>query len=243
MTDILSDKVAIVTGAGRGIGRAIALGYAQAGARVVVVARTPTELYAMAQEIEAGGGRALAIPTDISQAKDVELMVNQTLKTFGHIHILVNNAGVAGPMGLITQIDEDDWGQTLAINLKGAFLCCRAVVPSMIAARGGNIVNISSGAGQPKPRSSVRSLPYQVSKFGLEGLTNGLAVQLREYKINVNSLLPGMIATRFHDDTPPERIAALGGKMGHPEHVIGAAIYLASRGPGELTGQIVNARD
>lgn len=243
MGDLLSGKVAIVTGSGRGIGRAIALAYARAGASVVVAARTQAEISATVQEIAAGQGRALAIPADVSQAQSVAQLVGQTLETFGQIDILVNNAGLPGPPGLITEIGEADWDQTLAVNLKGAFLCCRAVVPPMIAAGGGNIINVSSGAGQPKPRSTVRSLPYQVSKFGLEGLTNGLAAQLRDYKINVNSLLPGMIATRFHGDTSPEQMAALGGRLGQPEDVTAAALYLASRPPGEFTGQIVSVKE
>ncbi len=243
MTGVLSGKVAIVTGGGRGIGRAIALAYAREGAAVVVAARTQSEIGATAREIETSGGRVLALQTDVSQAQDVERMVAKALKTFGHVDILVNNAGVAGPMGLITEISEADWIKTLSINLKGAFLCCRAVVPSMIAAGGGNIINVSSGAGQRKPRKAVRSLPYQVSKFGLEGLTDGLAVQLREHKINVNSMLPGMIATRIHADTPPEWIEGTGGKMGQPEDVVEAALFLASRPPGEFTGQVVSARD
>ncbi|MFQ5855412.1 MAG: SDR family NAD(P)-dependent oxidoreductase [Anaerolineae bacterium] len=243
MTGILSGKVAIVTGGGRGIGRAIALAYATEGAAVVVAARTQSEINSTAEEIESGGGRALAIPTDVSQAQDVKWIIAETLAAFGQVDVLVNNAGVAGPMGLITEVSEADWDRTLAINLKGAFLCCRAVVPAMIAAGGGNIINTSSGAGQRKPRSAVRSLPYQVSKFGLEGLTDGLAIQLREYKINVNSLLPGRIATRLHTETPPEWIAAKGGKMGRPEDVTAAAIYLASRPPGEFTGQVVSAKE
>ena len=243
MGSILSDEVAIVTGGSRGIGKAIARAYARAGASVVIVARTQGEVEATAKEIESDGGRALAVQTDVSQAQDVERLVAQTLDTFGRVDILVNNAGVAGPMGLITEISEADWIKTLSINLKGPFLCCRAVVPSMIAAGGGNIINVSSGAGQRKPRKAVRSLPYQVSKFGLEGLTDGLAVQLREHKINVNSLLPGMTATRIHADTPPEWIEGMGGKMGQPEDVVEAALFLASRPPGEFTGQVVSARD
>jgi 3-oxoacyl-[acyl-carrier protein] reductase len=243
MSRVLSGKVAIVTGGGRGIGRAIALAYAREGAAVVVAARTPDEIEATAQEIKAGDGRALAVRTDVSQAQDVTRLVGQSLEAFGKVDILVNNAGAPGPMGLITEISEADWTQTLSTNVTGAFLCCRTVVPSMMQAGGGNIINVSSGAGQRKPRQAVRSLPYQVSKFALEGLTDGLAVQLREHKINVNSLLPGMIATRIHADTPPDWIEKMGGKLGQPEDVVEAALFLATRAPGEFTGQVVSARD
>ncbi len=247
MTGVLAGKAAIVTGSGRGIGRAIALACAREDAAVVVAARTRSEIEATAGDIERSGGRALAVPTDVSQAQDVDRLVARALAAFGQVDVLVNNAGVAGPIGLITEFGEADWDHTIAVNLKGAFLCCRAVVPIMIAAGGGNIINVSSGAGQRKPRAAVRSLPYQVSKFGLEGLTDGLACQLREHKINVNSLLPGMIATRLHANTPAEWIEPIrvGGtlRVGQPEDVIAAAIFLASRPPGEFTGQVVSAKE
>lgn len=243
MSDGLCGRVVLVTGGGRGIGRAIALACAREGAPVAVAARTQSEMEVTVNEIEAGGGRALACHADVSRAQDVEEMVAHTLSAFGQIDVLFNNAGVGGPQGTVSEISEADWDRTLAINLTGAFLCCRAVVPAMIAGGGGNIVNVSSGAGFRQPRPFVRSLAYQVSKFGLEGLTHGLAIQLRQHRINVNSLLPGMIATRIHDDTAPEWVAAMGGKMGKPEDVVAAAVFLASRPPGDFTDQVVNARD
>ncbi len=242
MTALLRGKIAIVTGAGRGIGRAMALGYARAGAKVLLAARTPAEIEIVAAEIQAAGGEALTVVTDVSREDDVQRMVDRAVSSWEHVDILVNNAGVGGPTGLIHELDLAEVDQTWAINLRGAFLCSRAVIPLMIEQGGGNIINVSSGAGQRKPRKGVRSLPYQISKFAMEGLTNGLAVQLREFKINVNSLLPGPIATRLHQDTAPERIAALGG-LGQPEDVVPAAIYLASRPPGKFTGQIVNVRE
>lgn len=242
MTGVLFEKVAIITGGGQGIGRAIALGYAREGARVLVAARTQADIDSVAREIRQTGGEALAVVTDISRVDDVQNMVGRAVETWGRVDILVNNAGVPGPQGLIHELDLAEVEQTWAINIRGTFLCSRAVVPLMIAQGGGNIINVSSGAGQRKPRTAVRSLPYQISKFGVEGLTNGLAVQLSQYKINVNSLLPGMIATRLHHHTPPARVAALGG-IGQPEDVVPAAVYLASRTPGQFTGQIVSARE
>ena len=243
MSNILTGKVAIVTGGGRGIGRAVAIAYARHGAAVVVAARTQAEIDETVAEIESQGGRVLGMTADVSQAQDVEGMVAKAQAAFGQVDILMNNAGVGGPSGAITELSEADWDQTLAVNLTGVFLCCRAVVPAMIAAGGGNIINMSSGAGQPKPRSAVRSLPYQVSKYGLEGLTNGLAIQLRDHKINVNSLLPGRIATRINFEAPPEWKAAVSTPMAPPEVVVPAALYLATRSPGEFTGQIVSAKD
>ena len=240
---LLSNKVAIVTGGGQGIGRAIAIGYAQEGAKVLVAARTKTDVETVAEEIRTAGGEALAVKTDISREADVQRMVNQAIDTWGQIDILVNNAGVPGPQGLIHELDLAEVETTWNINIRGTFLCSRVVVPHMIEQGGGNIINVSSGAGHRKPRKAVRSLAYQISKFGVEGLTNGLAVQLKEYNINVNSLLPGPIATRLHHNTPPERFAALEKKIGQPEDVIPAAIYLATQAPGDFTDQIVDVKE
>ena len=239
----LTHKVAIVTGGGRGIGRAIARGLAREGAKVLLAAQTQAEIEAVAAEIEAEGGVVTAVTTNITQAEDVQKMVKVAIDKWNKIDILVNNAGVGGPQGHIYELEMAEVMQTWEVNLLGAFLCCRAVVPHMMANGGGNIINVSSGAGQRKQRKRVRSLPYQMSKFGLEGLTNGLATQLREHKINVNSLLPGAIATRFHDSTPLEQIEALGGKLGQPESVVPAAVFLASQPPGEFTDQVVSAKD
>jgi 3-oxoacyl-[acyl-carrier protein] reductase len=197
----------------------------------------------VAQEIRDDGGKALAYVADIRREKDIQQVVESVINEWGRIDVLVNNAGVPGPQGFIHELDLDEAEETLAINILGTFLCCRAVVPYMITQGGGNIINVSSGAGQRRHREGLRSLPYQVSKFGVEGLTNGLATQLRDYQINVNSLLPGMIATRLHRTTPPDKIKALGGKLGKPEDVIPAAVYLAGLRPGELTDQIIIAKD
>lgn len=243
MSKLLSDKVALVTGAGRGIGREIAAAYAHAGARVLVSARTESELEETVRSIRTFGGTAVASIADVTLGEDVGRMVRLAVDHFGKIDILVNNAGIPGPMGAIDEVSEEDWDRTLAVNLKGAFLCCRAVVPIMAAAGGGNIINVSSGAGHPSRKTAVRSLAYQVSKFALEGLTEGLAVQMREHRINVNSLLPGVIATRFHAETPAAWLAAMGGKMGEPAEVVEAALFLATRPPGEFTGQVVRAKE
>lgn len=239
----LKDKVAIITGGGRGIGRGIALGYGREGAKVIVASRTEDEVKSVTQEIREEGGEALCYVTDIRQEQDVQRVVESVINEWERIDVLVNNAGVPGPQGLIHELDLDEAEETLAINVLGTFLCCRAVVPYMIDQGSGNIINVSSGAGQRRHREGLRSLPYQMSKFGVEGLTNGLATQLRDYQINVNSLLPGMIATLLHRTTPPDKIKALGGKLGQPEDVVPAAVYLGSLRPGELTDQIISAKD
>jgi len=236
----LAGRVALVTGGGRGIGRAIALGYAREGAAVAVAARSRDEVEQVAREIQSAGGRAAAVRVDVRRAEEVQEMVRAVLGAFQQLDILVNNAGIPGPRGLLHEIEDAAWEETIATNLTGMFHCCKAVLPHMLGRGRGNIINISSGAGLKQPRERVRSLPYQVSKFGVEGLTDALAIQLRPYGINVNSLLPGQIRTRFHHDTPG---AYLAGRVGEPEDVVPAAVHLAALAPGELTGQTVAARE
>jgi 3-oxoacyl-[acyl-carrier protein] reductase len=238
----LKGKVAIVTGGGRGIGRAIALALAREGAAVVVASRTKQEIEAVAHEIKSAGGRALSVPTDVTQEEQVQDMVGHTVEAFGRVDILVNNAGVPGPMDLITEIKEEEWDRTLDTNLKGIFLCAKAVVPHMMEHGGGNIINISSGAGFKRPRQRVRSLPYNVSKFGLEGLTHVLAVQLKEHNICVNSLLPGVTDTRFHEHTPADWLARMP-EMGKSENVMEAAVFLATQNANSMTDQALNVRE
>lgn len=230
----LIGKVAVVTGGGRGIGRAIALGCAREGSRVLIAARTRKEIEAVAAEIRALGGEVLAVVADISREEDVHRMVTEVVDAWGRVDVLINNAGVPGPQGLIHELDLSEVDRTWAINIRGTFLCSQAILPLMLEQGGGNIINVSSGAGQRKPRPRVRSLPYQVSKFAVEGLTNALAVQLREHRINVNALQPGRIATRIHDATPAGWVA--GRQMGRPEDVVPAAVFLASLEPGAMTG-------
>lgn len=236
----LAGRIALITGGGRGIGRAIALGYAHEGASVVVAARSAHEIDSTVGEVRERRGTAIGVAVDVRQVGDVAAMVQRALEAFGQIDILVNNAGIPGPIGLLTEIDDAEWEETLAVNLSGMYHCCKAVLPHMLGRGRGNIINISSGAGVKQSRERVRSVPYQVSKFGVEGLTDALAVQLRGRGINVNSLLPGQIRTQFHDATPP---TYLYGKLGEPTDVVPAAVYLAALDPGEVTGQTISARE
>lgn len=240
MTKQLLDQVAIITGAGRGIGRALAIGFARQGAKILVAARTETELEEAAQAIRAEGGEALAVVADVSRDEDIRRAVEAAHKQWGRVDILVNNAGVGGPEGVIHQLSAAGLDDTLAINVRGPFLCSQAVVPLMLAQGRGNIINVSSGAGQRKARSKVRSLPYQVSKFALEGLTNAMAVQLREEGINVNALQPGRIATRINRASPTEWKP--GPEMGQPEDVVPAALFLAALEPGTMSGYSLEAQ-
>ncbi len=237
----LQGKVAIITGSGTGIGRSIALAFAEEGANVVVVSRHQPEIEAVAKAAEAFKAKALSIQTDVSDKREVEEMVKKTLSEFERIDILMNNAGVGGPTDFIAEIREEDWDRTIDINLKGTFLCVQAVVPQMVRQKGGNIINMSSGSGVKKKEDSfispTRSLVYNVSKAGVEMLTIALAVQLNQFNINVNALRPGPTDTRFHMSAPPDRRA----KMRKPDDIKKVAVFLAGQGAMGITGESIDA--
>lgn len=237
----LEGKVAIITGAGRGLGRSIALAFAEEAADVAVVARSQPEVDAVAAEAADFGVKSLAIKCDISQEREVDEMVRKVLAVFPKIDILVNNAGIGGPTDFITEIATEDWDNTINTNVKGVFLCSRAVVPHMIKQGGGNIINVSSGAGRKRKEDSflspTRSLVYSVSKFAVEGFTLALAAQVNKFNINVNALRPGPTATAFHAAASPERRA----KMRQPDDIKKVALCLAAQGPWGITGESVDA--
>ena len=194
----LKDKVAIVTGGGTGIGRAIALAFASEEAVVVVAARTLSRLEEVTKDIKSRGGKAKAIQTDISDYEQVKRMVAQTLDEYGQIDILVNNAAVGTFNNAdVADMNLDNWHNTLAINLTGPMLCAREVLKTMIPRRSGNIINISSVAGiSGVPKES----PYSVSKWGLIGFTETLAIEAGKFGIRVNCISPGATRTQEFDD-------------------------------------------
>ena len=192
----LQGKVAIVTGGGRGIGEAIALAFTREGARLAIASRTQTELDQVAARIEELGGQAQAIRTDVSNRDDVMRLIETTLTTYGQIDILVNAAGVYGPIGPMWDVDVDAWIWAMQINLFGTFMCCHAVLPSMIKHRHGKIVNFSGGgATSPLPRFTA----YGVSKTAIVRLTETLAEEVEEFNIQVNAIAPGAVDTRLQD--------------------------------------------
>jgi 3-oxoacyl-[acyl-carrier protein] reductase len=238
----LEGKVAIVTGASRGIGQAIAERFADDGARVVVNYVAGESLArAVVEGIGARGGEAVAVRADVSRGDDVRALVAATIDRFGRIDVLVNNAGVMIAKGAL-ETTEDDWDQTIAINLKGPWLCSRAVAPIMIGQGGGTIINMSSNSGLYHP-SAMKFTEYVVSKAGINGLTKALALALGPH-ITVNAICPGWIRTDMVEIIDPEvqqRIldeTALA-RWGTPGDIASAAAFLASADAAFITGELL----
>lgn len=249
---LLENKVAIVTGGAKGMGRAIALKFAEEGCDVIVNALHIEGAQKVAAEVIALGRKSLAIKADISKNAEVQDMVDTTIRKFGKIDILVNNAGgVTGTRGGDSDTaTEEDWDRVLDVNLKGAFLVCLAVIPHMKKNKYGKIVNLSSmGAVNP----SVSVLHYHSAKAGILGLTLNLAFELAPFNIYVNAIVPGPVKTPFWDSLMPPGpdreafFAALAkkevplGRMGTPEDIAGPALFLASGLSDYVTGQIIYA--
>ena len=221
----LKDQVAIVTGAGRGIGRAVAATFAREGAFVVLAARSAREIAAVQRDIEAAGGRALAVATDVRQEPAVAALVTRALAEGGRIDCLVTAAGMAA-FGPVADAKTADWDQLMAVNLRGVFLCCRAVLPAMTAQRRGTIINIGSVV-------TSRTLPgsgaYTAAKYGLLGFSRVLAEEMRAHGVRVGVLSAGATDTPLWDvvPQPPDRALML-----KPDQIAEAALLMAALAPG-----------
>ena len=239
---LLGGKVAIVTGASRGIGAAAARAFAEAGAIVVLAARTAEAIAAIAQEINAAGARALAIPTDVTDPESVKRLVEKTVTTFGRLDVAFNNAGAGHMPTPLAEISFEDFEVGLKANLYGAFLGMKFEIPAMLAAGGGAIVNMSSTAGlQGAPGMG----PYAAGKHGVVALTKSAALDYGKSNIRVNALAPGPIVNEQMSRLPEDRLQQIArfiplGRLGRTEEVARAAVWLCSEDASFITGAVLS---
>jgi len=243
--DRLKGRVGIITGAGSGIGAATAMTFAREGAKVSLAGRRVAKIQAVADRIVAEGGEALALPTDVRYADQVQNLVQKTIERFGKLDVLFNNAGVLPARCTVVELTEEQYEQTMATDVKGVWLCCKYAIPEMIRNRGGSIINCSSIAGLIGQRQQG---VYNATKGGIEALTKCMALDFAKYNIRVNNVNPGWVKTELNQ----EQLAGFqtrGGKeleeavrlhpigrLGEPEDVVWAVVYLASDEASWVTG-------
>ena len=246
----LEGQVAVITGAGRGIGRAIALAYAREGARLALAARSESELQEAVAAVSELGAEAIAVPTDVTNQEDTERLASEVVDRFGRIDVLVNNAGMSGPIGPLQGNDIADWVNTINVNLTGTFLTCRAIIPVMLEQSRGKIINLS-GAGATNAWSNMSA--YCSSKAAVVRLTEVLAQELDGKGITVNALGPGSVHTSMWD-LMTEQAAEAGANFIHElglrvtsgggasiDECAELAVWLASEESGALTGRLISA--
>jgi len=253
----LKDKVAVVTGGGRGIGKAIALAFATEGAAVVPAARSLAKLEETVAEIDRLGGRAKAIQTDITREAEVERLMAQTVDTYGRLDVLVNNSGIGGPTKRVMDMDLDQWNEVLTLDLTGSMLCCKHALKYMAQAKSGSIINIAAEGGRAGDGRSgypMRS-PYCCAKMGVIGLTETLSIEMGEYHIRVNAISPAAVRGERILSVARGRAEAMGvpfeeimakivqnyslGRMTEESEVAAVAVFLASNESSPITGQTI----
>ena len=232
---MLEGKVVLITGASQGLGRALALACAKEGAKLAINARSEDSIRPVARETEERGAEVIAVAADVSQSADVEMLVSETVERFGGIDVLVNNAGILGPRVAIEEYPEDEWRRVIDANLTGPFLVSKAAIPHM--REGGSVINLVSGVSV---EGRAEWGAYSVSKFGLEGLNQILAAELKEREIRVNAVDPGgmrtdMRANAYPEEDPMTRIT--------PEENVSVFLYLASDESRGVTGQRFKAQE
>ncbi|MDY0267833.1 3-oxoacyl-[acyl-carrier-protein] reductase [Trichloromonas sp.] len=234
------DRVAIVTGASRGIGKSISLALAACGAKIVAVDIDLAATEALVAELKAGGTEAIAVPGNVTLTADAEKMVQAAVEAFGRVDILVNNAGITRD-ALLLRMKDEDWDAVLNVNLKGAFLCSRAAAKVMSKQRYGRIINIASVVGQ---MGNAGQANYCASKAGLMGLTRSNARELARRNVTVNAVAPGFIATDMTDALPEKTREELAAqipleRLGSAEDIAHAVVFLAQEKSGYITGQVL----
>lgn len=250
---LLQDKIAVITGGGRGIGRAIAQAYAREGAHLVLAARDVVALQEARALVAEYQRDVLVIPLDLRQEESVQVLAEQALAHFGHVDILVNNSGIAGPTAPLWEISPEQWRETLEVDLIGPYLCCHAFLPSMLARRSGNILMIGSMTGK---RPLFGRTPYAAAKLGLVGLVRTLAWEVGPHNIRVNLISPGPVEGERIGRVLEGMASAQGisneearrlflrdsplGRMAPPADVANAAVFLASDLSGSTTGEDYN---
>jgi len=250
---MLKDKIAVITGGGRGLGRVIALACAREGADLVLASRSVEALQETRAEVESFGRKALVVPTDIRHEDSVRNLAEQALARFDHIDILVNNTGITGPTAPLWEITPAEWEETFAVNVTGAYLCCRAFLPSMIERRSGSILFISSMTGK---RPLFGRTPYAAGKLALVGLARTLAWETGPYGIRVNVISPGPIegervervirnqaqAEGISEDEARRRFTSSSplGRLVPPGDIADAVVFLASDKAASITGEDLN---
>lgn len=237
---MVKDRVAVVTGASRGIGRSIALALAAGGARIVAADISLEGCEELVRELSQNGTEALAVQCNVAVAADAERLVNDAMEKFGQVDILVNNAGITRD-GLLVRMKDEEWDAVLGVNLKGAFVCTRAVSKVMTKQRYGRIINIASIVGQ---MGNAGQANYCASKAGLIGLTKSNARELAKRNITVNAVAPGFIATDMTDALPEKVRQELAAqipmeRLGSADDIANAVLFLASDNSAYITGQVV----
>lgn len=232
----LQEKVAIITGGGHGIGRAIAKRFAQEGARVVIADVNAQGAAEVCREIAAAAGAtAHNLPTDVTRRAEVEALVAETVRLYGQIDILVNNAALLGENGPFLEVSQEVWDRVIAVNQTGVFVCSQLVGRVMAVARRGSVINISSTNGLvPQPNC----VAYAAAKAAVESITRSMAIDLAPYNIRVNAIAPGPIQSHLPDDQPPRPTeSVLMGRTGLPAEIAATALFLASDEASYITGQ------
>jgi len=246
----LNGKVAVVTGAGRGIGKRLAIAFAAQGSRVGLVARTLPELHLANLEISHAGGASMVAPADVADYRQVADAMDAIRRRFGALDILINAAGIQGPIGPTAEVDPEAWDQVIRTNLAGAFYCCRAALPEMIERRAGKIINLTTGASSSRPFFSG----YAASKVGLVGFTQALAEEVAAHNIQVNAMAPGATYTHFTD-----QVLEAGDRAGiraleearrtrdtrgvPPDKQIALALFLVGPRSSHITGKLIGVQD